>query len=457
MEATKQIIKIDEFKNLISNAPNVLVENQTSQKKAVEAGSNLIELAKQGMSDVVDAQLATYIEKVKKTKSTMNERRSPFTQMMTVISKEFTSLEASLDKPIEQAQTIRNEYATKLMKERQELERQAQLKLEKAKEAIEIERLFCVGHAAASSEYVLNSKKQKLDWFNALTLENIDSAQAIINDFDNNLRDSQFVFQVVIPLEILHHDIAEKVEITSKSAQSLCYSAMNEFKRAMADFKQELSDMLPSKKNQLEEAERLRLEGIELQRIEVERQRKAAESAAEAKRLADLEQDEAKKKQMEEDARTAALKAEEARQAAEHAEAERKRKLDEDTENERRRQEDVRIKAEREAEQSKQRAEADAAVAATGQAVNAMVDTQSNLFQEAPKVKESYNITLLNPAGYLQLVSFWFENEGKNLPNDKIENMTFGRIKSFCEKYAIKNDVTIESPLISYEPVYKAK
>ena len=457
MEATNQIIKIDEFKDLISNAPSVLVENQTSQKKAVEAGANLIELAKQGMNDIVDAQLATYIDKVKKTKKTMNERRSPFTQMMTIISKEFTSLEGSLDNPINEAQGMRDEYATKLMKERQELERQAQLKLEKEKEAIEIEKLFRIGYAEANSEYILTFKKQKLEWFNGLTLENIDLAHTIINDFDNNLRDSQFVFQVVIPLEILHHDIDEKVEITSKITQSLCYSAMADFKISMADFKQELLDMLPSKKNQLYESERLRLEELELQRIEAERQKKVAESAAEAKRLAELEQDEVKKKQMEEDARMAALKAEEERQAAEHAEVERKRKLDEDTENERKRQEDARIKAESEALQSKQRAEAEAAVTAAGQSVNAMVDTQANLFQEAPKVKESYNINVIHPAGYLQLASFWFENEGKNLPNDKIESMTFGRIKSFCEKYAVKNDVTIDSKLISYEPIYKAK
>ena len=86
-----------------------------------------------------------------------------------------------------------------------------------------------------------------------------------------------------------------------------------------------------------------------------------------------------------------------------------------------------------------------------------MVDTQADLFTEAPKVKEGYDIKVLNPAGYLQLISFWFENEGKNLTNDKIESMSITRIKAFCEKYAVKNDVTIESKLLVYEPVYKAK
>ena len=225
----------------------------------------------------------------------------------------------------------------------------------------------------------------------------------------------------------------------------------------MGDFKQEHLDLLPSKKNQLLEIERLRLEAIEIQKAEAERQRKAEEDAAEAKRLLDLEQDLEKKAKMEEEARVAALKAEEQRQLAESEELERKRKLEEAEELERQRQESARLKAEEESNQKKQEAEAEAAVQAAGQSVNAMVDSQVDLFTEAPKVKESYNIEVLNSGGYLQLVAFWFENEGKNLPCEKIESMTFGRIKTFCEKYAIKNDTIIDSKLLFYKPIYKAK
>ena len=451
------IVKIDEFKNLISTAPNVLAENQESKSKAIEVGKSLIEEAKQGMNDVIDSKLANYIEKVKKTKKAMNDKRSPFTQMMTIISKEFTSLENSLDEPLNEAQCIRNEYATKIMQERQEAEKQAQLKLAKEQEAIEIERLFRIGYASASEDYILDFKKSKLEWFNGLTLETIEAAENEICNFDNNLRDSQFCFQVTLPLSVKYHSVEEKVDITGKITQGLCYSSMGDFKRSMGDFKQELLDLLPSKKNQLLEIERLRLEAIEIQKAEAERQRKAEEDAAEAKRLLDLEQDLEKKAKMEEEARVAALKAEEQRQLAESEELERKRKLEEAEELERQRQESARIKAEEESNQKKQEAEAEAAVQAAGQSVNAMVDSQVDLFTEAPKVKESYNIEVLNSGGYLQLVAFWFENEGKNLPCEKIESMTFGRIKTFCEKYAIKNDTIIDSKLLFYKPIYKAK
>ena len=54
-------------------------------------------------------------------------------------------------------------------------------------------------------------------------------------------------------------------------------------------------------------------------------------------------------------------------------------------------------------------------IQAAGQSVNAMVDSQVDLFTEAPKVKE-YNIEVLNSGGYLQLVAFWFENKVKFPP-----------------------------------------
>ena len=54
------IVKIDEFKNLISTAPNVLAENQESKSKAIEVGKYLIEEAKQGMNDVIDSCIYKY-------------------------------------------------------------------------------------------------------------------------------------------------------------------------------------------------------------------------------------------------------------------------------------------------------------------------------------------------------------------------------------------------------------
>jgi hypothetical protein len=54
-------------------------------------------------------------------------------------------------------------------------------------------------------------------------------------------------------------------------------------------------------------------------------------------------------------------------------------------------------------------------------------------------------------------MQLWFEKEGRTLAAEKIESMSLGRIKTFCEKYAAKNEDFIQSKLIEYKPVYKAK
>ncbi len=505
---TTSVVKIEEFKSLISQAPTALAENNTSYTKAIAKGNELIELAKQGMNDVIDDEIASYITKAKNTKKIMNEKRSPFTQMMTLLAKEFTSLESGIDKPIDTLQAFRDGHATNKIKERQAAERLAQLKLAKEQEAIEIERLYRIGYSTASSEYILNFKTSKNEWFNALTLLTVDNASAEIAQFDNRLSDAQFVFPVQIPLTVQYHSIEEKVMITGGLAQQLCYTSMADFKTAIAEYKRELTDMLPSKKNQLEEVERQRIADIKAKEDEKERKRLADIAAEQAKQKAELEQKEKTESlkftfeqlvyartgyiipcesndlelftaptksiaELENDFLSlkadcnhipslvefiASLEKNELQRIeAINAEAERRRKADEAVEAERVRKTEEDKKLKEEARLSQMRAEATATVQATGQSVSAMVDTQANLFTEAPKVKEGYNIKVLNPAGYLQLISFWFENEGKTLTNDKIETMSITRIKAFCEKYAVKNDVTIESKLLVYEPVYKAK
>lgn len=110
----------------------------------------------------------------------------------------------------------------------------------------------------------------------------------------------------------------------------------------------------------------------------------------------------------------------------------------------------------KEAENKRKEAETAASVKAAGEQAAVLVDAQVGLF-EAPKVVESYEIKLINIAGYLMLIQFWFEKEGKSLPQDKFEKFTFARAKAFCENYAKKNDEFIKNPTIIYEPKYKAK
>ena len=88
--------------------------------------------------------------------------------------------------------------------------------------------------------------------------------------------------------------------------------------------------------------------------------------------------------------------------------------------------------------------------------------TLQNLFDAdysvpSANVKKTLKIEVLNPAGYGQIFMFWFEREGKNLSNEKIEKMTVARMKKFCEDAANKNGEIIDSNTIKYIEVVTAK
>ncbi|MDR2652291.1 MAG: hypothetical protein LBC68_08265 [Prevotellaceae bacterium] len=110
----------------------------------------------------------------------------------------------------------------------------------------------------------------------------------------------------------------------------------------------------------------------------------------------------------------------------------------------------------KEAEEARQKAEAEAAVVAAGANAAATVDA-AVVTSVKPDVKEGYEIELKNVAANLLLVQMWFENEGKNLSQDKINKVTFDRIRKFCELHAIKTGEMIDSPFVEYIPIYKAK
>lgn len=52
---------------------------------------------------------------------------------------------------------------------------------------------------------------------------------------------------------------------------------------------------------------------------------------------------------------------------------------------------------------------------------------------------------------------FWFEREGKNLPNEKIEKKSIAQMKKFCEDIANKDGEIITSNFITYKEVVTAK
>lgn len=86
----------------------------------------------------------------------------------------------------------------------------------------------------------------------------------------------------------------------------------------------------------------------------------------------------------------------------------------------------------------------------------------NNLFDQnyatpAANVKKTLTIEVSNPSGYGQIFMFWFEREGKNLPNEKIEKKSIAQMKKFCEDIANKDGEIITSNFITYKEVVTAK
>lgn len=382
-----------EFNNLpviLNSAPEILMQNQTSKSKATEAYLTIENLiTDNGMSDFYDSELAKFVEKGKKTITSMNDRRKPVTQMIDLIKKEFTSLESDLKSTVDKAQSQRNAYATEKMKIKQEEDRQAALRLAKEKEIIEYRKSCEIAVSSYFTECASKIKSQFLNDFNSLTLENIDKA-----GFESTSSNFDTYFYKGINLTFPDNSLLDKDTLDSIRSEFIDadYSAQKaQFKAEIQSQLRELVDKIPSKK-------------AELQTL-------ALADVAETERL---------------------LKEKEAR---EKDEADRIAK---------------------EAENKRKEAETAASVKAAGEQAAVLVDAQVGLF-EAPKVVESYEIKLTNIAGYLMLIQFWFEKEGKSLPQDKFEKFTFARAKAFCENYAKKNDEFIKNPTIIYEPKYKAK
>lgn len=85
----------------------------------------------------------------------------------------------------------------------------------------------------------------------------------------------------------------------------------------------------------------------------------------------------------------------------------------------------------------------------------------NTLFDSTPitpsiKVKEITEIEIKNPSGWLELILFWFEREGKFLTNDKLDKK-FGFAKKFAESSYMKSDEKITSKFLSYFETAKSR
>jgi hypothetical protein len=397
-------VNIREFTSVIQTAPDVLRRNETSVSACNSAGQALIDTIEScgGItSDELDADVAKFIDKVKLTVKNMNDRRKPVTQLLTAISKQFTTLEAEID--LKSADSIpaklqkcRDQYAAKKIAEqkaREEAARRTQaIENEKASYRADLSVLLGQAYSAYVGKHI--SYMQSL--YDRATLDNYsDKFNEIKNmstvfswtDFAGTVKDGIVTYYLG---EDERKNIKREVSALKRSEYAESYAFEIE------EMKDSVIERMPSKRKALEEEYILRQQDAEAA-ARAEKERKAREAEAVRK-----------------------------------AEEESKRRGSE---------------AKARAESEKQAAEAQAAF----NFMNEAAPTS----QISAKVKKK--IVVNNPRGFVEIYQMWITKEGFNLSIPELEKI-HKKMITFCEKEANRDGgETIKSAFIQYVDDVKAK
>ena len=382
--------KANEVISILQTAPDILARNEASVSACTNAGKTLLDTIEGNGgigTDEIDTAVQEYLAKSKKTVENMNNRRKPLTQMLTAISKRFTTLEGSIDAKSKGTipyllQMERNKYAAKKLEEqkrREEEARQRQLaENEKAQYRADITVLLDTTYAAYVEKHInaLNGI------FNRASLATYGDVCRQITQTSTGFSWTDFVKNVVDNKQTFYMDGETRKAIKNEIAILKKKEYSDRYAFEIEGLKQSLVDRLPSLRKQLEEQEEIRkTNAIEAARLEEERKRKEAE-------------------------------------------VERKRK-----------EEEARAKAEAEK--------------ATAEVQAAFDFSAASMSPTPTKAKIKKKIQVTNPQGFMQVYQMWFMREGINMSMEDLEKI-HKKMISYCEKVVNKDGERIQSAFVRY-------
>lgn len=385
---------------IVQVAPQAYSENTVSHERCIAAGKQLLERVKsEGMSDALDQEIATFIDRAKKTVKKMNGKRSGVTQLFDTIRSAYTALENDVDPSKKgtipaQLQDERNRYAAK---KREELE--AKRRAEEAAHAREMARSKYTSDVETDllsqfNAYVVNTCNRLIEQDKSITLDNY----AIVADSVKNTGDKLPMewFNMLRPNVFLPSALTmdESRQIIDSVKSKLLSRFQEQYTFEVSSTRDDILDRMPSKKKELE-------------RIE-------AANAEEAARI---------KAQMEE---------------RERAEAQRREQE----------------RMEREAQEK-----AAAELSAQKQEMDGLFgQAQFQVPEYQPKAQVKKRIRVLNPEGFVQVIGMWWSQVGSTMTVPELEKM-FSKQLTFCNKLANdKSDpILIQSEHIEYVDDVKAK
>lgn len=388
--------ELAKFTEITATAPEVLAKSQTRVANAKQAGENLLAKLVAEMNDQGDEEANSYLVKARKTLELITNERKPITQLLDAVKKEFTTIEADLD-PKRAESIVSRIQDIRNKYATWKLEEQKRKEAEAAKiKAVEKEK----SDTRAAIEISL------ANWFNEFQTDSIQTLHDTFNEmalatFEQDKK-SIIDWPEVYPIE---HFNSFKLSVTT------LYLSKDD-KIAL---KVDVSD---GKYDEFKTTYKAKIAETKADLVS-----KMPSKKAELEAIADAEKNNA--------AEAERLKAE--KDKREQAEKDR-------------------IAKEKSEADAKAKTEADAKAKAAEMQTLFNVESQTTA-----KERTGYEIIIKHPAAFGLIFQFWFEKEGKDLPIDQLEKKTLGQMKSFCEKYAHKNNETITSPYIQYKEEVKVQ
>ncbi len=397
------IMRKENVQLIAQSAPEVYQSNSLSCQKCTDYGQRLLtQIKEQGMTDELDMQCATYINKARNTVKKMNTNRSAITKLFDQIRSEFTGMENSVD-PTKtasipyQIQQARNAYAAK-KREEEERKRRAELLRQQREQAFNTYKADVENDYKRSfNAYTANSINALTEFNAAVTLDNYEAQCKVIKQFPVKLPEdwaTKTPCNVRIPAELA--DMQDIHEARTAILAKLMEHFAQQYEFEVGDYRDTITDALPSKK-------------AELERIQKANEEEKARLAAE-------------------------LKAREAAEAK-RVEEERKRKEEEDA-----------------AKKKMQQEASEVGNLFAGQAIVTPAGYQW------PKTSVKKRLVFHDAQGVLAAVSLWWSKEGQFQTVEELSKV-FKKQITFCEKVANDKDQPefISSTSVSYEEEIKAK
>ena len=384
---------ITKTQETLLQAKDIIAQNIASNAKAKEVAKVLVgKISSATIADTpeirfLDEECKSFLGKVTKTISAMNDRRKPITQAFDQIRKHFTELEneRKTGEEIQLIQDVRNRFAQHIAQIAEKEEEARRIKAATEQERIEIRAYFKQEFAKDLVNTLGLAYESLEEIFNSISLQNIDEKKEEMKNFSSEYKPATFSYLGRTYVSVEEHD-----RILSEVAPEETERNEKEYKEKITEKIQYYLDRFDSRKKELEEI--------------------AQASAAEKERI--------------------------------EREAEERRKREE----EEKRQELLKITQKQQTAIEAEKTEA---------SLNTLFD--QGYSAPAANVKKTLGIEVNNPAGYGQIFMFWFEREGKNLQNEKIEKKSVAQMKKFCEDIANKEGEIINSGFITYKEIITAK